>query len=162
MGVVFDALGAAATSADFTLELLLNAERANRLVQQKALDPGNIGFDDVLNRLSPLLLYNAKSSVGYTNELKHTLQFTTLNRLFSLLANNKALPQVKGMVNEKLDVMMNYQQKLAKKMKVEKTEVMRMIEKFRDDPEEYKISSVPDIPDGSPIGMDCSGPNFNH
>ena len=161
MGVAFDALGAAATSADFTLEILLNAERANRLVQQKALDPGNIGFDDVLNRLSPVLLYNAKSSVGYTNELKHTLQFTTLNRLFSLLANNKALPQVKGMVNEKLDAIMEYQQKLAKKMKVEKTEVMRMIEKFRDDPEEYKISSVPDIPDGSPIGMDCSGPNFN-
>jgi hypothetical protein len=162
MGVAFDALGAAATSADMTLKLLLNAERANRLVQQKALDPNNIGFDDVLNKLSSILLSQGQSTMGYASEVKNTIQYTTLNRLFSLLASNKALPQVKAQINQRLDDIMKYEKGVARKMKVDKTEIMRMIESFRDDPDEYKISSVPDIPDGSPIGMDCSGPNYNH
>lgn len=162
MGVAFDALGAAATSADMTLKLLLNAERANRLVQQKALDPNNIGFDDVLNKLSSILLSQGQSTKGYASEVKNTIQYTTLNRLFSLLASNKALPQVKAQINQRLDDIMKYEKGVARKMKVDKTEIMRMIESFRDDPDEYKISSVPDIPDGSPIGMDCSGPNYNH
>ncbi|NJW54906.1 zinc-dependent metalloprotease, partial [Salinimicrobium oceani] len=50
-GVAFDALGAAATSADMTLSLLLHPERAARLVQQKALDDDQLGLAEVLEDL---------------------------------------------------------------------------------------------------------------
>ena len=41
-GVSFDPLGAAETAADMTLGLLLNPERASRLVNQQALQPGQV------------------------------------------------------------------------------------------------------------------------
>jgi len=48
-GVSFDALSAAETAADMTLGLLLHPERASRLIQQKAIDPNNLGLIDVLD-----------------------------------------------------------------------------------------------------------------
>src|SRR5690606_6747935 len=47
-GLVFDAVSPAASAADMTLSLLLDAQRAARLVQQKALDTSLPGLEDVL------------------------------------------------------------------------------------------------------------------
>jgi hypothetical protein len=157
MGVSFDALGAAATGADMTLKLLLNPERANRLVQQKALDPFNLGFSDILDNLP---LYTSVKNVPdkYEKELTRTINFVTLDKLLSLLLNKKTLPQVKAMINDKLD---DLSSSISKKDPSGK-ELLLMIKKFREDPDEYKMILTPDIPDGSPIGMDCAGPNYNH
>jgi hypothetical protein len=157
LGVAFDALGAAATSADMTLKLLLNPQRVNRLIQQNALDSKNLGFKDILEGL-PL---NKPVKAGldkYEQELAIAVRFVTLNRLFHLLANKDVLPQVKGMINTKLDNLVSGMDK----DDVSDRELARMIKQFREDPSEYKMTEVPDIPDGSPIGMDCAGPNYNH
>ncbi|NOT09376.1 MAG: DUF5117 domain-containing protein, partial [Gemmatimonadales bacterium] len=46
---VFDAISPAAAAADMVLELLFNAERASRLVQQHALDPATPGLAEMLD-----------------------------------------------------------------------------------------------------------------
>ncbi len=50
-GITFDPLAPGATIANVTFDLLLDSERAARLVAQKALDPSLPGFGDVLKRI---------------------------------------------------------------------------------------------------------------
>src|SRR5699024_1273815 len=55
-GVAFDAVSPAAAAAGMTLSLLLDPERAARLVQQHALDPSLPGLLDVLERTRDAVL----------------------------------------------------------------------------------------------------------
>ena len=157
VGVSFDAFGAAATSSNMTLSLLLHPQRANRLVQQKTLDPQNLGFTDVLDSVLANV-FSQSSSDAYEKEIMRTVQYVTLHQLIGLAANDDVSPQVKAIVNAKLD---SFKKIIDAKSSFGK-ELLREISKFRKDPEEFKKISTPTIPDGSPIGMDCSGPNYNH
>lgn len=152
MGVAFDPLGAAATAANMTLELLLNPERANRLVLQKALDKNNIGFQEVLQKTMDVASFSSPhTGTGYKEEIKLTVMYVTLQRLFYLLANNHTSAQVKAIVNAELDDFM----KNVPKNDLFRQQLRREIEQFRMYPEKFKMAEVPKIPDGSPIGMDC-------
>lgn len=150
MGVAFDVLGAAATASDMTLGLLLNSQRANRLVQQKALQPENLGFSEVLDEMMKTV-YKRNYSSAYDREVSQTIQFVALQRLLSLLTHKQSLPQVKALVNERLDSFTSY----VDKNDVFGKQLLREIAKFREDPDEFEMITTPKIPDGSPIGMDC-------
>jgi len=147
-GVAFDALGSAATASEMTLSLLLNPERANRLIQQKSLDSKNIGFDDVLNELINTT-FNAKVSSGYEEELQKTIQFTTLQHLLNLLVSNKSIPQVNALVNQTIEELSI---QLQKNNTAYNLQLLREISDFREHPELFKVIPAPKIPDGSPIG----------
>ena len=146
-GVAFDALGAAATAADMTLNLLLHPQRANRMVQQKALDEKNIGFRDVLNELHKTT-FGTTGGSNYIKEIRQTIQFETLQHLLNLVASNQSIPQVKGLVNRELD---NIKAELSVADVFEK-QLLREIAAFREKPENFKVMATPKIPDGSPIG----------
>lgn len=157
MGVAFDALGAAATAADMSLGLLLHPERANRLVQQKSLDSKNLGIDDVMEQLYDQI-YDTKGN-SYEQEISRTLQYRTTLHLMKLAANPRALPQVKGMVHDRLDqILSGYNQQgdpFAKEM-------IRQISAFKKAPDKLKITPAPKIPDGSPIGTEPCSLGHNH
>jgi hypothetical protein len=121
------------------------------------MDPGNIGFTDVLNSVLSNV-YNQSSANAYETEVSRTIQYVTLHQLLGLVANKNASPQVKAIVNDKLD---SFKKMIDSKSSFGR-EMLREIKKFREDPDEFKRISPPEIPDGSPIGMDCSGPNYNH
>ena len=148
MGVSFDALGAAATASDMTLGLLLHPERANRLVQQKALDSKNLGLEDVLQQLIKTT-YLAKGGSDYEMEVQRTVQFEALQYLMSLAVSKQTIPQTKGIVNEKIDELAV---SLATNNDAFSKQLVREITRFREDPDEFKVISPPTVPDGSPIG----------
>ncbi|NND50769.1 MAG: zinc-dependent metalloprotease, partial [Flavobacteriaceae bacterium] len=50
-GVAFDPYSAASTASDMTLKLLMNHERANRLIQQKSLDADQLALEDVFKTI---------------------------------------------------------------------------------------------------------------
>jgi len=147
-GVAFDALGATATASDLTLRLLLHPERANRLIQQKALDKDNIGLEDVLNELIKTTFYYDYET-NYEIEVMQTIQYVTLQHLFNITVSKKSIPQVKGIVNQAID-------DLARDLKSDKesfsNQLLREISEFRKYPEKFKPFKTPVIPDGSPIG----------
>ncbi|NND62089.1 MAG: DUF5117 domain-containing protein [Flavobacteriaceae bacterium] len=147
-GVSFDALGAAATASDLTLNLLLHCERANRLIQQKALEPFNLGLDDVLEELTKST-FNGDAKSEYHNEIQRIVQFRTLQHLMKLALNKNAFPQVKGIVNETIN---EIEVKLRKNSDTFSKEMVRNITSYKDDPEEFITIWAPKIPDGSPIG----------
>ncbi|MCB0457237.1 MAG: zinc-dependent metalloprotease [Flavobacteriaceae bacterium] len=148
MGVAFDALGTAATASDMTLKLLLHPERANRLIQQKALQPTNLGFEDVLDELVTAI-FEEETTTPYEKEVQHVIQYRVLQQLFILALSNDALPQVKGNAREAIE-------EITSELKRDKTsfakQLLLEIETFEDNPEEFKQTEVLKIPDGSPIG----------
>ncbi|MCH2488902.1 MAG: zinc-dependent metalloprotease [Flavobacteriales bacterium] len=156
MGVAFDALGAAATSANMTLELLLHPERANRLVQQKALDPLTIGLQEVLQQLLDQTFTNESTS-AYEKEVRQAIQFETLQQLIILVASKQSIAQTKAITNESIDTLAKT---LSRNDDAFSRQLLREIAMFREKPENYKVAASPKIPDGSPIGsLECIIPN---
>ncbi|MAY22102.1 MAG: peptidase [Flavobacteriaceae bacterium] len=153
MGVAFDALGAAATASEMTLSFLLHPERANRLVQQKALQPYNLGLEEVLESLLEQS-FDSEPTSNYEAEVLHTVQYQVLQQLFSVALNKKSLPQVKGMgrwaIEEIEDEIKRDKSPFAQQLRAE-------IHRFWKYPEEFERVEAPSIPDGSPIGsFQCS------
>jgi hypothetical protein len=146
--VSFDALGAAATASDMSLGLLLHPERANRLIQQKALESKNLGLEDVLKRLVESTLKQTHKS-SYLQEVQNSINFNVLKHLMNLSANSKSIPQVKAIANSSLR---NLKSDLTKSNTDIAQEMIYRIDQFMEKPDQFEVIPSPKIPDGSPIG----------
>ncbi|MBT8255553.1 MAG: zinc-dependent metalloprotease, partial [Bacteroidia bacterium] len=148
MGVAFDALSAAETAGDMTLKLLLHPQRANRLTQQHAIDPSNLGLKDILQPLTARVKRTLRGS-DYEREVQKSLQFTILNHLLKLYNNKESIPQVKAMTRGSL-------QELKRDLLQQPDDWSQWLAgeiiKFEKDPLKFEFNLPPKIPDGSPIG----------
>ncbi|MDM9631869.1 zinc-dependent metalloprotease [Robiginitalea aurantiaca] len=153
-GVSFDALGAAETAADMTLGLLLNPERASRLVNQKGLEPGQLGLEEVLTSLVAETIDNPKKD-SYLSSVQQVINFRVLKHIMVLASHAEVHPQVNAAALEAI----NAQKKSLLKTGGDNAlarEMLRRISEFEAHPEKFKPGTAPKIPDGSPIGMACS------
>lgn len=150
-GVAFDALGAAATASDNTFGLLFNAERANRIVQQKSMDKKQMGISGFLSTVNDELLNNLKkANSGYEQEVARIVLYREVQHLMNLANHSGSLPQVKGAAQVELSkIIGQFNSALDDPFKVQ---VVREITAFRAYPEKFKPMPTPTIPDGSPIG----------
>ena len=146
--VAFNSLGAVATASDLTLKLLLNPERANRLIEQHAISNANLSLNEVLTKLIRHS-FDLKVKTSYEKEIAHTLQYITLQNLMNLIAADQASPQVKSVVNEALDDLFT---SLKSDKSTFNNQLIRELISFRKYPEKFDVYKVSKIPDGSPIG----------
>ncbi|MGB3152020.1 MAG: peptidase, partial [Maribacter sp.] len=151
-GVSFDALSAPETAADMTLGLLLHPERASRLIQQKALNPSNIGLKDVFDELvGETIMRSHKDS--YIQEAQNNINYRVLFHLMNLAAHDEVHPQVNAISNEHLKELKTTL--ISKGKNTNSMEMVRRIDDFYAHPDKFKLIPTPILPDGSPIGMDC-------
>ena len=148
-GVGFDALGAAATASDMTLSVLLHPERANRLVQQKAIDPSQMGLDGMLSTLVNSTIFSNEQD-SYKAGVQQTINYNVLKHLMNLSAHSKSIPQTKAFTRAQL-------KQVRAKLASQTTDANAVfmvdeIETFLKAPEKFKVLPSPKIPDGSPIG----------
>ncbi|MEL6811751.1 MAG: zinc-dependent metalloprotease [Bacteroidota bacterium] len=152
MGVAFDALAAAETASDMSLRLLLHPQRVNRLVQQKAMNPTNLGLEEVLGALVDQGFAKLKGS-DYEKEIGKTVQFRMVQHMMNLVASKQTIPQVKAIAGKKLK---DIRTKVSGGSTHFEVFLLKEIDTFEKFPEKFKVMSVPKIPDGSPIGSyDC-------
>ncbi|WP_276392535.1 zinc-dependent metalloprotease [Eudoraea chungangensis] len=151
IGVGFDALAAAETAADMTLFFLLHPQRASRLVQQKSLDSGQLGLQEVLDQVV-LNTINKSSKGTYLREIQQTINFRVLYHIMNLSVSPDVHPQVNGIAFNALDTI---KRTIASKDDAISKEMLRRINQFNKEPKEFKVIEAQKIPDGSPIGMDC-------
>ena len=146
--IAFNSLGAVATASDLTLKILLNPERANRLIEQHAISNANLSLNEVLAKLISHS-FDLKVKTSYEKEIAHTLQYITLQNLMNLIATDQASPQVKSVANEALDDLFT---SLKSDKSTFNNQLIRELISFRKDPEKFDVYKVSKIPDGSPIG----------
>ncbi len=147
--VAFDALGAPATAAEMTLSFLFHPARAERLVQQNAIDKKLPGLSEVLQETISATIKNDQKD-EYLKSVQNTVNFVVLKHLLALAVNDKATLMVKAVTNQQIDELANW---LRGRNDAVSQEMYREIKQFREKPEEFKMEiNVPKIPDGSPIG----------
>ena len=96
---VFDAISPAAAAADMVAQLVLNPERAARLVQQHALDPGQPGLAEVID--SVLGVGTRLPADSYQAEIGRAVQRVVVDRLM-WLAQTARSPEVRAIATMKL------------------------------------------------------------
>lgn len=151
-GVSFDALSAPETAAEMTLGLLLHPERASRLIQQKAVDPGNIGLPEVLDAVIEGTV-NKTFKDSYLDEVQTNIGFRSLYHIMNLARHDKVHPQVNAIAYEKLNSLKSDLLRAGKN--ATRSEMVRRIDRFMAKPEAFEVIPAQKIPDGSPIGMTC-------
>jgi hypothetical protein len=102
-GLVFDAVAPAASAADMTFALLLDPERAARLVQQKALDSTLPGLAEVLTQITTAVMA-ARTTDAYEAEISRAVQRVYAERLMNL-AMTAPMQQVRSIATYHLSTL---------------------------------------------------------
>ncbi len=151
-GVAFDALGAAGTASDLSLQYLLHPERSARLIQQKALDNSQLSLEEVLEELLGSTIKKTFKD-PYLQEVQNTINYNVLQHLLNLAVNKNSIPQVKAIANYNIAALESWLKTNLTSNKIFRTQLLLEIEQFRKKPELFKpLVQAPKIPDGSPIG----------
>jgi hypothetical protein len=99
-GLMFDAVSPAVTAADHVIGTLMTADRAARLVEQKALDPTLPGLDDVIDALFAGS-FGATARTPYEAEVKRAVERVVIDELMDL-AGSAPMSQVRAIATLKL------------------------------------------------------------
>jgi hypothetical protein len=161
-GLTFDSLAPAETAANLTLGLLLNPERAARLVEYHSRDAKNPGLSDVIDKLLAQT-WRAQPGTSSKAEVQRTVDAVALHHLMALAANERAAAQVRAIAAHKLNQLKTW---LSGQIRATTDESQRahfffglaQIKKFEENPKELNLTRPAEPPDGAPIGSDCDWP----
>ena len=101
-GITFDPMGAPEAAAGMTLQMLLNAERVSRLVDQSALDPAQLSLESMFDQLLNATWYKADLADSYQAEVKRLTDKLVLQKLIDLANNQEGTSQVRAVALLKL------------------------------------------------------------
>ncbi len=150
-GITFDPVAAAEASADLTLSLLLQPERAARLVEYHARDSRNPGLEEVLDATIQATWLAAPAS-GLTLAVQHAVQMRTLEALLALAANPASSMEAKAILRTRLHSLKAH---LASGTPIGAAALAR-IDEFERDPVKFAPAKGIEAPPGMPIGDDDS------
>lgn len=153
-GLNFDPVAPGETVASAVMSFIFNPQRATRLVQQKAMDPNQIGLMDVIESINNSINAGA-SEIGYYNELNRVVidQFTSA--LMNLAASTQASASARAVAMNQLIEWSTYEP--AEDNAVQQAFMVAQVYKinqFLKEPMKFGPISAMTPPDGSPIGTD--------
>ena len=155
LGVEFDPFGAVETASEMTLNLLLNPQRASRLIAHKSLNKRQLGLVELIDELVVKSIKKTHKDTYY-QELQNVINTKVLEQLFVLAANKNQYKQVNAIVFFKLgEIKTLLKNKNDDEVqKIYNIALIKMIDDFVKNPTSFKKTYAPKIPDGSPIGND--------
>jgi len=157
-GVTFDPLAASESTADQTLALIFNTQRATRIVEHHARDAKQPGLQDVLDRI-----IDASWHIIYVDpylaEIQRATNYLVLHHMIMLASDKSAIGQVRAITGYKLDELEKWiKSQLAYSWDIEQEahykHTLKQIDHFHKHPEEFEHESPLEPPPGQPIG-DC-------
>ena len=147
-GVAFDALNAASTATEFVLNFVLHPERASRMIQQKAFNSEQLGFDELLNTLLDNSIKKVQKD-PYLIEIQQNINSVMLQKILELSVNDRISFQAKAILVSKIKELNTWLKNSNLKYK---DGYLQIIESYYKNPNQFKINKSPQKPDGSPIG----------
>lgn len=157
-GLTFDPLAAAETAANNTVSLLLDPQRAARLVQHHAMDPDQLGFAELLDTLINAT-WKSKPATARASAVERTVDDVVLTELLALAQNDKAAPEVRAMASLKLSALGSWASSQAPtaaddQQRAHLLAAARMIRNYEQQPQLIKPTEPLTPPPGQPIGDD--------
>jgi hypothetical protein len=154
----FDPLSAAATGADMAVRLLLQPERAARLVDFHRRDPQLPGLEDVLDGLTDAA-FERNARGERQAEIQRTVQWVVVRRLIGLSSHPQAAPGVRSRVDARLATLRRTLERGASgdgEDAAQRAFLAREIGRYLDRAEQQETAKRPEPPappPGQPIGM---------
>ena len=154
LGVDFDPFSAAATSSRMTFSLILQPERASRLMAQKALDKNQIGLGEVLEQLIDNT-FDQEHSDPYLMEIQNHINNELLEAMYDLVASDNSFKGARAVVADRLRTLSDelFGKEGSPVQRALNRYNSQEIIRFLKDPGAWEVKAAPKIPDGSPIGM---------
>jgi len=154
----FDALAPAEAAAEIITNLLLQPERAQRMIEYHALDAGNPSFDELVDDLLAAT-WKTQPSSGYKGAIQRTVNSVVLDQLMTLAGDDRASAQVRGVAALKLDELKKWISTQAPSAKDYAVQAQlffakSQIDRFQRYPAEIHLTTPAPPPDGDPIGTD--------
>jgi hypothetical protein len=154
----FDALAPAEAAAEIVANVLLQPERAQRMIEYHALDAGDPGFDELVNDLLAAT-WKVPSDAGYNGAIQRTVNAVVLDHLITLASDDHASAQVRAVAALKLNELRKW---IATQAPTAKDDAVRaqfffaesQIEHFQKNPADVHLTAPAAPPDGDPIGSD--------
>tara|TARA_R110002096_G_scaffold172757_3_gene346679 strand:+ start:9051 stop:11462 length:2412 start_codon:yes stop_codon:yes gene_type:complete len=146
-GPSLDALGIAQTAADLPISLILNPQRANRLVEYGARNEGP-SLSEVIDRIIRKTV-TMRGGDDYYGSIQQTVNFVVVMNLIQLHASSQANPVTKAVVYKKLSAI---SEMLSERDEPMAMQLSDMIETYFKAPKEFDIPRELPAPPGSPIG----------
>jgi len=162
-GVTFDPVAAAEAAANHSIGLLLNAERAGRLVQYHARDARSPGLGEVIDKLIAATWRRAAVR-GLAQEAGRAADHVALYHLMALSASDAAAVSVRAIAFHKIEQLRVWLASQAAAatdpdQKAHLAYAVEQIKKFREDPKPANLPRLAEPPPGMPIGgglLDCA------
>jgi len=147
-GVTFDPLAAAEAASDMTISLMLNPQRAARLVQYHAENNDNPGFYDVIGELLQAT-WRKEHPPGLRGEVARTTKRVVLIRLLALASDASTSTEVqaiaiRGIQDVKREATGNHADPYS----------AQLIAAFERDSKQLQLPTLEEPPPGQPIGDD--------
>jgi Met-zincin/Domain of unknown function (DUF5117) len=101
-GLVFDALTAAETAADYTASLLFHRERMARLVEFHSRNEEFPGLQEVVDRTLERTWYQARPSGSYLAEVQEVAQRSVLDRLLEEASSAENPARVRAVLGDEI------------------------------------------------------------
>jgi hypothetical protein len=153
-GGAFDPIAPAMVAADITIGSILTADRAARLVAQRAMDSALPGLDDVLGRLVQGV-FEAPTANDYEAEIKRSIERVLVSHLMSL-ASSAPMSQVRAIASmtlRSLQTQAEMSSSAALPVQAHRQLLASDIKRFIERPFDSMLpASIPSPPPGAPIG----------
>jgi hypothetical protein len=157
-GLTFDPIGAAESAASLTVGLILNPQRAARLVEYHAEDPSSPGLAEVIDRLMAVTL-RARPGLGLAAEVQRAVGAVVLYNLMVLAANESAPAEVRAIAMFKLTALSEWSMVEAgadENTRAFYTWAVEQVKRFEVNPKDIGIPKPADPPPGQPIGCESN------
>ena len=146
-GVTFDPISAAEAGADLTVSLILNPERAGRLIEYHSRNQDNPGLREVIDTLLKAT-WQAPERSGLEREVAHTVDYVVLTRLIGLAVDNSASDEVRSIASDEV-----------RKIRTNGVDpdlqyAVDLINTFEHDPKSLQLPKPVEAPPGQPLGED--------
>ncbi|MFC1500034.1 zinc-dependent metalloprotease [Candidatus Zixiibacteriota bacterium] len=148
-----DPLGMAATSADFSVQVILEPARMARLVEFHSRNAWYPGLKEVVDQLLQATWYMQRSDNSYHAAIQEEVQQVVLDRMKREASNPACSPLVRAVLNEGVHELREW---LSSRPDTTPLQAMALedIQRWIDRPESLVVPGlVPAMPPGSPIGI---------
>ncbi len=151
----FDPLAAAESAANITLAVLLNPERAARLITNRILDPAAPTLAEVIDAIVASTWKTEPSADPYLAELHRVVGNSVVYYMMRLASDADTAPAARAMAALKLDQLRAYAVAKATKDEAQLAHLKfaaAQIERYQADPSKFVFPVEMTAPPGAPIG----------
>jgi len=157
-GLTFDPLSAAESASDLALRLLLNPERAARIVEYASRNTTLPALDYILKELVNST-WKQTFDMPYYAEINRVVSKQLLYRMLELAENSATSSQARAITLSEIYapeqwLQSRYTKEKNTDQKAHFLFALETIRKFKERPEVFRSNDTPPLPMGSPIGND--------